>query len=142
MDNITIQWSENTWIWLSIDYSWSFINNFDNIYEAWSSWTYQKIVTETKRHLKKIWDNYYQYTFFEEWKYSPITTEQISEIIATTFREIIPPYTRIKRLIRDIPATEIAAGSNITNLSQLMHERLLKEYKDKPEIAKKFYERI
>ena len=73
MDNITIQWSENTWIWLSIDYSWSFINNFDNIYEAWSSWTYQKIVTETKRHLKKIWDNYYQYTFFEEWKYSPIT---------------------------------------------------------------------
>jgi histone acetyltransferase (RNA polymerase elongator complex component) len=45
-------------------------------------------------------------------------------------------------LIRDIPATEIAAGSNITNLSQLMHERLLKEYKDKPEIAKKFYERI
>jgi hypothetical protein len=23
-----------------------------------------------------------------------------------------------------------------------MHERLLKEYKDKPEIAKKFYERI
>ena len=82
------------------------------------------------------------YKLYEEWKYSPITTEQISEIIATTFREIIPPYTRIKRLIRDIPATEIAAGSNITNLSQLMHERLLKEYKDKPEIAKKFYERI
>jgi histone acetyltransferase (RNA polymerase elongator complex component) len=45
-------------------------------------------------------------------------------------------------LIRDIPATEIAAGSNITNLSQLMHEKLLKEYKEKQEIAKKFYERI
>ena len=28
--------------------------------------------------------------------------------------EIIPPYARIKRLIRDIPATEITAGSNMS----------------------------
>ena len=82
------------------------------------------------------------YKLYEEGKYSPITTEQISEIIATTFREIIPPYTRIKRLIRDIPATEIAAGSNITNLSQLMHEKLLKDYKNNEKTAKKFYKRI
>ena len=82
------------------------------------------------------------YKLYEEGKYSPITTEQISEIIATTFREIIPPYTRIKRLIRDIPATEIAAGSNITNLSQLMHEKLLKEYKSDINTAKQFYKRI
>jgi elongator complex protein 3 len=82
------------------------------------------------------------YKLYEEGKYSPITTEQISEIIATTFREIIPPYTRIKRLIRDIPATEIVAGSNITNLSQLMHEKLLKDYKSDENTAKKFYKRI
>ena len=82
------------------------------------------------------------YKLYEEWKYTPITTEQISEIIATTFQEIIPPYTRIKRLIRDIPATEIAAGSNVTNLSQLMHEKLLKEYKANESAAKAFYKRI
>ena len=82
------------------------------------------------------------YKLYEEGKYSPITTDQISEIIATTFREIIPPYTRIKRLIRDIPATEIAAGSNITNLSQLMHEKLLKEYKSDTNTAEQFYKRI
>ena len=82
------------------------------------------------------------YKLYEEGKYSPITTEQISEIIATTFQEIIPPYTRIKRLIRDIPATEIAAGSNVTNLSQLMHEKLLKEYKANESAAKAFYKRI
>jgi len=70
------------------------------------------------------------YTLYLEGKYQPITTEEISQIIRQTFREIIPPYTRIKRLIRDIPATEISAGSNVTNLSQLMHETLLKEYKN------------
>ena len=82
------------------------------------------------------------YKLYEEGKYTPITTEQISEIIATTFREIIPPYTRIKRLIRDIPATEIAAGSNITNLSQLMHEKLLKKYRENHDVAEMFYKRI
>ena len=59
--------------------------------------------------------------------------------IRETFLNIIPPYTRIKRLIRDIPATEIAAGSNVTNLSQLMHEKLLKEYKANESAAKAFY---
>ena len=82
------------------------------------------------------------YTLYQEKKYTPLTTADISEIIAKTFREIIPPYTRIKRLIRDIPATEIAAWSNVTNLSQLMHEKLLKEYKEDSVIAKKFYARI
>ena len=70
------------------------------------------------------------YILYLEGKYQPITTEEISQIIRQTFREIIPPYTRIKRLIRDIPATEISAGSNVTNLSQLMHETLLKEYQN------------
>jgi hypothetical protein len=35
--------------------------------------------------------------------------EQILSEIRETFLNIIPPYTRIKRLIRDIPATEIVA---------------------------------
>ncbi len=63
--------------------------------------------------------------------------------------EVIPPYTRIKRLIRDIPATEIVAWSIITNLSQLMHNQLSKEQKAAftPDaknlgIRKKFYERL
>lgn len=82
------------------------------------------------------------YKLYEEKKYNPITTEWISEVITKTFSSIIPPYTRIKRLIRDIPATEIAAGSNVTNLSQLMHEKLLKEYKANESAAKAFYKRI
>lgn len=83
------------------------------------------------------------YELYQQGKYQPITTEEISEIITRTFREIIPPYTRIKRLIRDIPATEIAAGSNITNLSQLMHEQLLKKYqKADADFRSAFYQRL
>ena len=83
------------------------------------------------------------YELYQQGKYQPITTEEISEIIETTFREIIPPYTRIKRLIRDIPATEISAGSNVTNLSQLMHEKLLKKYqKADPNFRSAFYHRL
>jgi len=83
------------------------------------------------------------YELYQQGKYQPITTEEISEVIETTFREIIPPYTRIKRLIRDIPATEISAGSNVTNLSQLMHEKLLKKYqKSDPDFRSIFYHRL
>lgn len=83
------------------------------------------------------------YELYQQGKYQPITTEEISEVIETTFREIVPPYTRIKRLIRDIPATEISAGSNVTNLSQLMHEKLLKKYqKADADFRSVFYHRL
>lgn len=58
-------------------------------------------------------------------KYSPITTQQIINLMRKVFQEVIPPYTRIKRLIRDIPAPEIEAGSSITNLSQLIHAEMI-----------------
>jgi histone acetyltransferase (RNA polymerase elongator complex component) len=45
-------------------------------------------------------------------------------------------------LIRDIPATEIVAGSNVTNLSQLVHEKLLKEYQENKKIREEFYKRL
>ena len=98
---------------------------------------------EIKFYPTSVIPNTELYTLYLEWKYQPITTEEISQIIRQTFREIIPPYTRIKRLIRDIPATEISAGSNVTNLSQLMHETLLKEYqKSDQDYRSNFYQRL
>ena len=98
---------------------------------------------EIKFYPTSVIPNTELYTLYLQGKYQPITTEEISHIIKTTFREIIPPYTRIKRLIRDIPATEIAAGSNVTNLSQLMHESLLKEYKKSDSVfLSDFYKRL
>ncbi len=102
---------------------------------------------EIKFYPTSVIPNTELYDLYKEWKYTPITTEQILSEIRETFLNIIPPYTRIKRLIRDIPATEIVAGSNITNLSQMAHESLLKEMKDsfhwKGSIdVEKFYSRL
>ena len=102
---------------------------------------------EIKFYPTSVIPNTQLYNLYKEWKYTPITTEQILDEIRETFLNIIPPYTRIKRLIRDIPATEIVAWSNITNLSQMAHESLLKEMKNsyhwKGSIdVEKFYKRL
>lgn len=102
---------------------------------------------EIKFYPTSVIPNTELYNLYKEWKYSPITTEQILSEIRETFLNIIPPYTRIKRLIRDIPATEIVAWSNITNLSQIAHESLLKEMKKSFNWSwdidvKKFYSRL
>ena len=101
------------------------IQSFKDIY-----WNPAFQPDEIKFYPTSVIPNTELYNLYKEWKYSPITTEQILSEIRETFLNIIPPYTRIKRLIRDIPATEIVAWSNITNLSQMAHESLLKEMKD------------
>ena len=82
---------------------------------------------EIKFYPTSVIPNTVLYELYKKWKYAPIITKKILSEIRETFLNIIPPYTRIKRLIRDIPATEIVAWSNITNLSQMAHESLLKE---------------
>ncbi len=81
-------------------------------------------------------------TLYKQGKYTPLQTDDIKKLIRQTFLDVIPPYTRIKRLIRDIPANEIIAWSTITNLSQLMHNQLLQEQKKNQWERKKFYQRL
>lgn len=112
-------------------------------------WTFQKIYSdpyikpdEIKYYPTSVVKNTILYDLYEKGEYKPLTIDYIQKLIKQTFLEIIPPYTRIKRLIRDIPATEITAGSNITNLSQLTHNELKKELKSNPDEAKKLYSRL
>ena len=85
---------------------------------------------ELKFYPTSVIPNTELYDLYKAWKYIPLTTEDILKEIRETFLYVIPPYTRIKRLIRDIPATEIIAWSSVTNLSQIAHESLLKEMKE------------
>lgn len=82
------------------------------------------------------------YELYKQGQYIPLETKNIQKLIRQTFMDIIPPYTRIKRLIRDIPTNEIIAWSTITNLSQLTHNQLLKEQKEKKWERIFFYQRI
>jgi len=82
---------------------------------------------ELKFYPTSVIPNTELYKLWKEWKYTPITTNEIKEIIKKVKQNYIPPYTRIKRLIRDIPAHEIASWSNVTNLRQLVVLEMQKE---------------
>ncbi|MEK7539680.1 MAG: tRNA uridine(34) 5-carboxymethylaminomethyl modification radical SAM/GNAT enzyme Elp3 [Patescibacteria group bacterium] len=62
------------------------------------------------------------YTWWKEGKYKPYTTEQLQQLLIEV-KKLIPPYVRIERLIRDIPAESILAGNMTTNLRQLLKEK-------------------
>ena len=94
---------------------------------------------ELKFYPTSVIPNTELYKLWKEWKYKPITTDEIKYIVKKVKQNYIPPYTRIKRLIRDIPAHEIASGSNITNLRQLIENELVNE-KDK--LEEKYFERL
>ncbi len=52
--------------------------------------------------------------------YAPLNDKDFADFIVKIKNEIIPPYVRISRLVRDVPATSIVAGSKISNLRQMI----------------------
>lgn len=87
---------------------------------------------EIKFYPTSVIPNTELYELYLKGEYKPLETVVIQQLIREVFLDIIPPYTRIKRLIRDIPSTEIVAGSSVTNLSQLTHNQMKKELKNTP----------
>ena len=57
------------------------------------------------------------YKLWQEGKYHPYSTEQLVQLIAD-IKPSIPPYCRVNRVIRDIPADYIVAGSKRSSLRQ------------------------
>lgn len=66
------------------------------------------------------------YELWEEGKYKPYSTKKLTSLILE-IKKNIPYYVRINRLIRDIPASSIVAGSKVTNLRQLLEKELKDE---------------
>ncbi len=97
---------------------------------------------EMKFYPTSVIPNTWLYDLYKSGEYTPITTQEIKNIVEESFENIIPPYSRIKRLIRDIPSTEIESGSNVTNLAQLIHNDLKNKYKKDAVLRKKFYTRL
>ncbi len=62
------------------------------------------------------------YNWYKRGKYKPYSQKALENLIADC-KAVVPPYTRIIRLIRDIPGESIIAGNKITNLRQVMKNR-------------------
>ena len=62
----------------------------------------------------------------EKWQagdYTPYTERELVSLLAD-IKPTIPPYTRINRLFRDIPAHHIEAGVKTSNLREVVHQEL------------------
>jgi elongator complex protein 3 len=63
------------------------------------------------------------YDWWKRGDYSPYTTEEAAQLIAE-LKKFVPPWVRIMRVQRDIPAKLIEAGVKLSNLRQIALEKL------------------
>lgn len=63
------------------------------------------------------------YGMWKAGKYQPLNTEDAAEIILEA-KKYVPKWCRIMRVQRDIPSTVIDAGPNLTNMRQLVDQKL------------------
>ncbi|MBN1122447.1 MAG: tRNA uridine(34) 5-carboxymethylaminomethyl modification radical SAM/GNAT enzyme Elp3 [Anaerolineae bacterium] len=66
------------------------------------------------------------YDHYERGEYHPYDEETLIDLLAAC-KKLVPPYCRINRLMRDIPAPEIAEGVTTSNLRQIVQQRLRAE---------------
>jgi elongator complex protein 3 len=69
------------------------------------------------------------YRRYEEGDFEPIDDEEAKERLKEVQENHIPPHVRIKRVMRDIPSTEVDAGPQLTNMRQMALQELHKEDK-------------
>jgi elongator complex protein 3 len=63
------------------------------------------------------------YDWWKKGEYRPYTTEEAAQLIAEV-KKFVPPWVRIMRVQRDIPANLIEAGVKLSNLRQIALEKL------------------
>ncbi|MDD4995869.1 MAG: tRNA uridine(34) 5-carboxymethylaminomethyl modification radical SAM/GNAT enzyme Elp3 [Patescibacteria group bacterium] len=63
------------------------------------------------------------YQLWKKEKYKPYSDQQLINLLIK-IKLIVPPYTRINRLIRDIPAWQIQGGSKISNLREFVQKKM------------------
>ncbi len=67
------------------------------------------------------------YRQYEEGDFDPITDEEAKRRLKKAQKDIIPPHVRVKRVMRDIPSTEVDAGPQLTNMRQMALQELHEE---------------
>ncbi len=78
---------------------------------------------EIKIYPTQLLENTRLYEIWEAGKYQPYTSEELIELIAD-IKLGIPRYTRVNRVIRDIPSHNVVEGNKRTSLRQDVHREL------------------
>ncbi len=61
--------------------------------------------------------------WWQEGRYQPYGDDALTELLLN-IKQLVPPYVRIERVIRDIPSTSIEAGCRTTNLREAVARRM------------------
>lgn len=63
------------------------------------------------------------YEMYERGEYEPYPLDELVELVAR-FKALVPPYVRIQRIQRDIPARLIEGGVRFSNLRQIVRRHM------------------
>lgn len=63
------------------------------------------------------------YQWYKKGKFKPYSDKQLIDLLIK-IKQVIPLWVRINRLVRDIPAGNIAAGSKLSNMRQILHQKM------------------
>ncbi|MCX7681025.1 MAG: tRNA uridine(34) 5-carboxymethylaminomethyl modification radical SAM/GNAT enzyme Elp3, partial [Anaerolineae bacterium] len=81
---------------------------------------------ELKIYPTVLLENTELYHCWQRGEYQPYDEDTLVTLLARC-KSLVPPYCRINRLMRDIPAPNIVAGVRKSNLRQLVQERMAHE---------------
>ena len=65
------------------------------------------------------------YAYWQRGEYHPYDEETLIGVVAEC-KKLVPRYTRLTRIIRDIPTTNVVEGNKKANLRQIVQQRLAK----------------
>ncbi len=93
--------------------------------EAFSNQDYQP--DEVKIYPCEVIQGTELYRQYEEGDFEPISSEEAKERLKEVLKNHMPPHVRVKRVMRDIPSTEVDAGPQLTNMRQMALQEMEKE---------------
>lgn len=97
---------------------------------------------EIKFYPTAVIPNTELYDLWKAGKYHALDEQELRTITKTIKEQLIPPYTRIKRLARDFATNEVAAGANTPNLRQLVMHEMEHELTDDADKREELYGRL
>jgi elongator complex protein 3 len=78
---------------------------------------------EIKIYPTQLLANAELYEYWQRGEYTPYTTEELIDLIAD-IKPSIPRYSRVNRVVRDIPSDNVVAGNKRTSLRLDVHKEL------------------
>jgi len=71
--------------------------------------------------------------YYRDGRWRPYTHDELVSVLSASLQNT-PPYVRLTRIVRDIPGTDIVVGNKVTNLRQLVEDRLRQDGKQSRDI--------